>query len=80
MKIFTKIILVVLIGSLFLLAACGPKPPSIAKQDFDDAKLQAETIEFKVSALRNTKNELETEFNAKTAKLEVLLELEAEEE
>ena len=78
MKIFTKIILVVLVGSLFLLAACGPKPPSIAKQEFDDARLQAEAIETKVSGLRNTKNQLETEFNEKTAKLEVLFELEAE--
>ena len=79
MKIFTKIILVVLVGSLFLLAACGPKPPSISKQNFDEAKVQAEAIEVKVGALRSTKTELENEFNAKTAKLEVLLELEAEE-
>ena len=78
MRIMKRIILVTIVGAAFLLVACGPKPPSISKQNFDGAKMQAESIEMRVSALRSTKSQLETELTAKTAKLEVLLEMEKE--
>jgi starvation-inducible outer membrane lipoprotein len=78
MKILKKIILVALIGLSFLLVACGTKPPSVSKQDFDTARLNAENVEGRVRILRNTKSELEAEHQLKTERLEALLIMERE--
>ena len=78
MRILKKIILVALIGLSFLLVACGTKPPSVSKQDFDTARLNAENVEGRVRLLRNTKNDLETELEMKTGRLEALLLMERE--
>ncbi|MCL1827623.1 MAG: hypothetical protein FWG20_06215 [Candidatus Cloacimonetes bacterium] len=78
MRVLKRIILVAILGLSFLLVACGPKPPTITKQNWDTAKNEADSIDARVTGLRAQKSRLEAELNAKTAKLEALLEMEKE--
>jgi len=75
MKI-VKITMVVLLVSAFLLTGCGSKPQAVSKDQFDQARVDAETEEARVAELQEVRNNLAEEVTSKEAKIEALLEIE----
>jgi len=75
MKI-VKIMMVVLLVSAFLFTACGSKPQAVAKDQFDQARLDAEREEARVAELRSVRDNLANDVTFKEAKIEALLEIE----
>jgi len=75
MKII-RIMMVVLLFSALLFTACGSKPQVVSKDQFDQARLDAENEEARVAELRATRDSLQEDVTYKEAKKEALLEIE----
>jgi len=78
MKILKKIIVLGLLVSLLMLAACGGRRQPVSKNQFDTARQETLDAEARTNALRAEASALSAELSAKNAKLQVLQEMERE--
>ena len=75
MKTLTKIMLVALLLTSILFTACGPKPQSVSKSQYDAQYQETSDAEATVARLRAENNQLQAELEALKAKRDALQKL-----
>jgi heme A synthase len=78
MKVLKKVTVIALLISMLSFAACCILPLKVTKAQYDAALQEAIDAERRAEICLREKNQLESELNAKNAKLSVLQEMERE--